>query len=139
MNNRRKGKRGLGQFVFDEMKATDRFTDTLRSADRAINELDADSYRADQEGWRKGSIHDCREIMAQYPEDDPRHIAARRRLVFLNSIWYRLWLRLLAGLRSAGTVIGQELFYAAVGSLKFLLIIVFNLVFFGIIFWLIIS
>jgi hypothetical protein len=137
MTNKRN--RGLGQFVYDEIKATNEFTETLRAADRAINELDADSYRADQEGWRKGSILDCREIMAQYPEDDPRHIAARRKLAVLNSIWYRLWLRLLGGLRSAAVVLRQELFYAALGCLKFLLIIVFNLVFFGFVIWLIIS
>ncbi len=137
MNNRRK--RGFGQFIKDEMTATNHFTDTLRSADRAINAIEADSYRADQEAWRKGSVLECREIMDQYPKDDPHHIAARRRLAVLTSGWYRLWLRLLAGLRSAAVVLRQELIYAALGCLKLLLILFCNLVFFGFVIWLIIS
>lgn len=139
MTHKRKRPRTFGRFVSDEVRATNEVIDRLRSSDATIFATDLHLGKSAAEESRLRAIADRRRTLEAMHQDDPLRTATEIRLKILTSAWYPYFQSFLLHLKGGVRLLGRELLYAAMVPLKVLVIIVFNLIWFGFLFWLITS
>ena len=139
MTHKRKHSRTFGRFVSDEVRATNEIIDRLRSSDATIFEADLHLGKSAAEESRLRAVADRSRTLETIRQDDPLRTAAEIHLKILTSAWYPYYQSLQIHLKGGTRLLGRELLYAAMIPMKFLIIIVFNLIWFGFLFWLITS
>jgi hypothetical protein len=139
MTHKRKRHRTLGRFVADEVRATNEVIAHLRSSDAAVFEVDLHLGKSAAEESRLKAAAERRRTLAAIHQDDPLRTGAEIHLKILTSAWYPYFQSFLLHLKGGFRLLGRELLYAAMIPLKFLIIIVCNLLWFGFLFWLITS
>ncbi len=139
MTHKRKRHRTLGRFVSDEVRATNEIIDRLRSSDQTHFEIDLDLGKSAAEESRLKAVAARRRTLESIHQDDPLRAAAEIHLKILTSAWYPHFQSFLLHLKGGIRLMGRELLYAAMIPMKFLIIIVCNLIWFGFLFWLITS
>lgn len=139
MTHKRKHPRTFGRFVSDEVRATNEIIDHLRSSDATIFAADLHLGKSAAEESRLKAEAERRRMLEAIHQDDPLRTAAEVHLKILNSAWYPYFQSFLLHLKGGVRLLGRELLYAAMIPLKFVIIIVCNLIWFGFLFWLITS
>ena len=134
MTRRRRPKKKLLNFS-GTRKTIDILRDGYYGLDRIQSRMDAEAESITHEA----ELRRCRNDVILLPAFDPRHIASRRRLMFLSSRPYWAWRKTRLGLKSFGRIFGHELLLAFLIPLQVLLIVVFNVVAFLLVWWLLFS
>ena len=137
MTYRRRNRRPpLGKLIRDSTNDTHELTDAMRSLDQAVNAVTDRLDDQEAEWARQREVEACRFAVSRFPERDPRHLTALRRLKLITGRPYLLWRRVAVGLWRMGRAALRELGYALFVPLMFFLIAVFNLVAIFLFFWL---
>lgn len=103
----------------------------LNESAKIHDEIDAIRDRQQRFDSDTAEIDALFKTTRRYPTDDPRRIAAQKRLDYLHSWRHGLYVEIAAGLKQFLRMIGREVFSLLMMNLRFLFIVLVNVVFFG--------